>query len=156
YPLRAPNMQLRYNRRVKLPARTLARSTTSAATLALIVVIFRHVAHVNPTTVALTLLVAVLGVAAAWGLRYSLVMSIAAALCFNYFFLPPLGTLTIADMQNWIALGAFFIAAVIASNLSERARRQTEEAHQRRLDVERLYAFSQQLLGSDNVLEVLK
>jgi two-component system sensor histidine kinase KdpD len=149
-------MQLRYNRGVKLPARTLARTFVCAAILSLIVVAFRLFARVNPTTVALSLLVAVLGVAAAWGLRYSLLMSLAAALCFNFFFLPPVGTLTIADTQNWVALGAFFIAAVIASNLSERARRQTAEAHRRRQDVERLYTFSQQLLGADNVLELLK
>lgn len=149
-------MQLRYNRRVKLPARALARWIACAVLLAVIVVLFRLFLRVNPTTVALTLLVSVLGVAAAWGLRYSLVMSIAAALCLNFFFLPPVGTLTIADTQNWVALAAFFIAAIIASNLSERARRETAEAHRRRQDVERLYTFSQQLLGSDNVVELLK
>lgn len=141
---------------VKPPARVLVRWIACAAILALIVVAFRHFAHVNPTTVALTLLVAVLGVAAAWGLRYSIAMSIAAALCLNFFFLPPVGTLTIAETQNWVALGVFFIAAIVASNLSERARREAAEANRRRQDVERLYAFSQQLLGSDNVVELLK
>lgn len=149
-------MQLGYNRGVKLSPRPLARTTTCVVILAAIVWLYRHLVHVNPTTVALTFLVAVLGVAAAWGLRYSIPMSIAAALCFNFFFLPPVGTLTIAETQNWIALLAFFIAAVIASNLSERARRQTAEAHRRRQDVERLYTFSQQLLLAENVLELLK
>jgi len=141
---------------VKLSPRTLARTFSCTAALALIVFVYRALIHVNPTTAALTLLVAVLGVAAAWGLRYSIPMSIAAALCFNYFFLPPVGTLTIAETQNWIALFAFFIAAVIASNLSERARRQATEAHRRRQDVERLYIFGQQLLVAENVLELLK
>src|SRR5262249_59064559 len=81
---------------------------------------------------------------------------IAAALCFNLFFLPPVDKLTIADTQNWIALFAFFFAAVVASNLSDPARRQTEEANRRRRDVERLYIFSQQLLVTDNVLELLR
>jgi two-component system sensor histidine kinase KdpD len=134
----------------------LVRWIACAAILAIIVVAFRLFTQVNPTTVALTLLVAVLGVAAAWGLRYSLAMSIAAALCLNFFFLPPVGTLTIAETQNWIALAVFFIAAIVASNLSERARREAAEANRRRQDVERLYAFSQQLLGSDNVVELLK
>ena len=141
---------------MKLSPRTLARTFSCTAALALIVFVYRALIHVNPTTAALTLLVAVLGVAAAWGLRYSIPMSIAAALCFNYFFLPPVGTLTIAETQNWIALFAFFIAAVIASNLSERARRQATEAHRRRQDVERLYIFGQQLLVAENVLELLK
>src|SRR6185437_8912577 len=82
--------------------------------------------------------------------------SIAAALCFNFFFLPPVGTFTIADTQNWVALFAFFFSSILASNLSERARRQTEEANLRRRDVERLYSFTQQLLVTENVLELLK
>jgi two-component system, OmpR family, sensor histidine kinase KdpD len=114
------------------------------------------VIHVNPTTVAVTFLLAVLSISAAWGLRYALPFSIGAALCFNFFFLPPVGTLTINDPQNWVALFAFFFAAVVASNLSERARRQASEAHRRRRDVERLYVFSQQLLVAENVLELLK
>lgn len=120
------------------------------------VFVYVKVLRVNPTTVAVSFLLLILSVAAAWGLRYALPLSIAAALCFNFFFLPPIGTLTIADTQNWVALFAFFFAAVVASNLSERARRQTKEAHRRRGDVERLYVFSQQLLAADNVLELLK
>jgi len=116
-----------------------------AAVLALIVLVYRKLLHVNPTTVALTFLLAILSVAAAWGLRYSLPMSVAAALCFNFFFLPPVGTFTIADTQNWVALLAFFISSVIASNLSERARRQAEEANLRRRDVERLNRLAGQL-----------
>jgi two-component system sensor histidine kinase KdpD len=127
-----------------------------AGLLALIVFLYGKLLHVNNTTVAVSFLLAILAVAAAWGLRYSIPMSIAAALCFNFFFLPPVGTFTVADTQNWVALFAFFFSSVLASNLSERARRQTEEAHRRRQDVERLYAFSQQLLVAENVLELLK
>lgn len=132
------------------------RLLVSSGLLALIVVVYWKVLHVNNTTVALTFLVAILAVAAAWGLRYSIPMSIAAALCFNFFFLPPVATFTVADTQNWVALFAFFFSAILASNLSERARRQTEEANLRRRDVERLYAFSQQLLVSENVLDLLR
>jgi two-component system, OmpR family, sensor histidine kinase KdpD len=132
------------------------RLLACAGVLALIVFVYAKLLHVNPTTVAVTLLLAILSVAAAWGLRFAVPMSIAAALCFNFFFLPPVGKLTIADTQNWVALFAFFFAAVVASNLSDRARRQTEEAHRRRRDVERLYVFSQELMVADNVLELLK
>jgi two-component system, OmpR family, sensor histidine kinase KdpD len=127
-----------------------------AGLLALIVFVYGKLLHVNNTTVAVSFLLAILAVAAAWGLRYSIPMSVAAALCFNFFFLPPVGTFTIAETQNWVALFAFFFASILASNLSERARRQTEEAHRRRQEVERLYAFAQQLLVSENVLELLK
>jgi len=122
----------------------------------LIVVVYSRLLHVNPTTVALTFFLAVLSVAAAWGLRYAIPLSIAATLCFNFFFLPPVGTFTIADTGNWVALVAFFVTSVIASQLSERARRQTREANLRKQDVERLYTFSQQLLVSENVLDLLR
>jgi len=124
--------------------------------VALIVLVYVKWLHVNPTTAAVTFLLAILTVAAAWGLRFAIPMSLAAALCFNFFFLPPVGTLTIADTQNWVALFAFFFTSIIASNLSERARRQTAEANRRRQDVERLYVFGQQLLVADNIVELLK
>ncbi len=116
---------------------------------------YRHVIHVNPTTVALTLLLAVLVVSTSWGLRAAVFLSILATLAFNYYFLPPVGTFTIADPQNWVALFAFLATAILAGELSDRARRETANANQRRRDVERLYAFSQRLLATDNVSELL-
>ena len=116
---------------------------------------YRHVVHVNPTTVALTFLLLVLLLAAYWGLRYSVFLAVLATLAFNYYFLPPVGTFTIADPQNWVALFAFLVTAGIASQLAESARRQTADANQRRRDVERLYSFSQRLLATDNVAELL-
>ena len=78
-----------------------------------------------------------------------------ATLAFNYYFLPPVGTFTIADPQNWIALFAFLATAVTASELSARARRGTRAAVERQQELERLYAFSQLLLSSDNPAELL-
>ena len=111
--------------------------------------------RVNHTTVALMFLVTVLLTSAYWGLRYAVVVAIGATAAFNYFFLPPVRTFTITDPQNWVALFAFLITALVASNLSERARREAEGAKQRRGEVERLYALSQRLLASENVLELL-
>jgi two-component system sensor histidine kinase KdpD len=121
----------------------------------LVVQIYRRVVHVNPTTVALTLLLMVLWVAAYWGFRFSVFLALLATLAFNYYFLPPVGTFTVADPQNWVALFAFLVTAGIASQLADRARRQTDDANQRRRDVERLYSFSQRLLATDNVAELL-
>src|ERR1700734_230455 len=110
---------------------------------------------VNPTTVALTFLIAVLLASAYWGLRYAVVLAVGATAAFNFFFLPPIGTFTIADPQNWVALFAFLVTALVASNLAERARREAEGAKQRRREVERLFGLSQRLLASENVLELL-
>jgi two-component system sensor histidine kinase KdpD len=111
--------------------------------------------HLNPTTLALAFLLGVLGISASWGLRQAVFMSVLAALAFNYFFLPPIGTFSIADPQNWIALFAFLVTAVTASELSERARRGARSAVERRQELERLYAFSQLLLSSDSPAELL-
>jgi len=131
------------------------RFAACAAALFLVVRLYTRVIQVNPTTVALTFLISVLIVSAAWGLRYALFTAFVAAAAFNYFFLPPTGTFTISDTQNWIALFALLTTAVIASELSDRARRQTDEAIGRRRELERLYSFSQQLLTADNVLQLL-
>src|SRR5579872_2552480 len=105
----------------------------------------------NPTTVALLLLLAILGIAAQWGLAEAVVASVAGMFGFNYFFLEPIGSFTIADPLNWVALVAFLITAITASHLSVRARRRTEEAVARRREVERLYALGQAMLLSGNV-----
>jgi two-component system sensor histidine kinase KdpD len=124
-----------------------------AAVAAITALAFRP--HVNHTTVALMFLVLVLLTSAYWGLRYAVVLALSATAAFNFFFLPPVGTFTIAEPQNWIALIAFLVTALVASNLAEQARREAEGATQRRREVERLYALSQRLLASENVLELL-
>ena len=93
--------------------------------------------RLNHTTVALMFLVTVLLTSAYWGLRYAVVMAVGATAAFNFFFLPPVGTFTIADPQNWVALFAFLVTALVASNLAERARSEAEGAQQRRREVER-------------------
>jgi two-component system, OmpR family, sensor histidine kinase KdpD len=144
-----------YNRRVEALNRSVVGYIVAGLTVVGITLIFHNLIHVNPTTVALTFLLGVLAVSATWGLRHAVLMAVAATLAFNYFFLPPIRTFTIADPQNWVALVAFLVTAVVASQLSERARRETENANERRREVERLYAFSAELLSSENVAEIL-
>jgi two-component system sensor histidine kinase KdpD len=69
-------------------------------------------ANVNAATVSVALLLTVLFIATRWGSLPALAASILAMLCFNFFFLPPFGTFTIAATDNWIALLAFLITAV--------------------------------------------
>lgn len=120
-----------------------------------IALFYKRVLSVNPTTVALTFLLAILAVSTVWGTAVSVFMSVVAMLAFNYYFLPPVGTFTIADPQNWVALFAFLVVSVLASSLSTRARQKAEDASQRRREIEKLYAFSQGLLESGNVIQLL-
>jgi len=127
----------------------------SIAIVAGIAFLYRHLFPVNQTTVALTFLLAILAVSAVWGMAVSVFMSVVAMLTFNYFFLPPIRTFTIADPQNWVALGAFLVTSIMGSQLSARIRREADEAHGRRREIERLYKFSQKLLGEGNVIQLM-
>jgi two-component system, OmpR family, sensor histidine kinase KdpD len=131
------------------------RFAASAAIVSVVILVYSKWLQVNPTTVGFTFLLIVLIVSAIWGLRYAIFVALLATAGYNYFFLPPLYQFTIADPQNWVALFAFLFTAVVASELSEKARREAAESNQRRSEVERLYAFSQQLLVSDNVFGLL-
>jgi two-component system sensor histidine kinase KdpD len=86
-----------------------------------------------------------------WGLRYAVVISVAATACYNFFFLPPVGTFTIAEPQNWLALFAFLATAIIASRLSHRARNQAKEARSRQQELEVLFRLSRELLQTESV-----
>jgi two-component system sensor histidine kinase KdpD len=131
------------------------RYVAALAAVVAITALYHYLFKVNPATVALTFLVLVLLTSANWGFRLASIVAVAATASFNFFFLPPVGTFTISDPQNWVALLAFLITALVASDLAERARRQAEQAIRRRREVERLYAFSQSLLTNENVLELL-
>ena len=104
----------------------------------------------NPATVSTAFLLVVLVVAAVSTLRAAVVTSVAAVLAFNFFFLPPVGTFDIADSQNWIALGAFLVVSLVASNLSAVARARTAEAVARREEQARLFDLSRDVLVLPN------
>lgn len=127
-----------------------ARVASSLAVVAAVTTLYSLAVHVNPTTIALTYVVVILLIAMRWGIAESTTASLAAVLCFNFFFLPPLGTLTIADPQNWVALVAFLLTAIITSQLSGRARRRHMDALTRQRDLERLYVLSRALLLSEH------
>jgi len=116
----------------------------------LVTLIGHSLVLLNATTVGFAYLLVVLMVASLWGFFEAALASIAATLVFNFFFLPPIGRLTIADPQNWVALFSFLTTALIASRLSTVAKRRTLDAVARQQDLERLYTFSRAILLIDN------
>jgi len=122
------------------------RGLLSLALVAFITyVAYRLIPH-NPTTVGFAYLLCVLVIASTWGLIEASLAAVAATLTFNFFFLPPVGTFTIADPQNWVALFSFLATVLVASRLSDRVKKQALEALERQHDVERLYTFSRAIL----------
>jgi two-component system sensor histidine kinase KdpD len=135
--------------------RSILRYSISTATTAVIVAVYFRWLHVNDTTVAMTFLVVILLAAANWGLRHSVYLSIVSALAFNFFFLPPVMTFTVGDGRNWVALFAFLVTGFVASQLAERARREAKISRRRQREAERLYEFSQRMLVTGNVIDLL-
>ena len=117
----------------------------AAAVCGLVAVCF-WILPVNATTVALFMLLLVLLSATTWGLKEAIFTSIISVLGFNFFFLPPVGTFTIADPENWVALFAFLVTAVTVSQLSAQAKRRTEEAVAGRNEISTLYELSRAML----------
>lgn len=132
------------------------RITAALGFIAAITLFFSHVAPVNETTAGFVYLVAILLIATAGGLIESTIASVAAMLCFNYFFLPPVGTFTISDPRNWVALFAFLATSLISSQLSAHAKRRTKEAIDRQNEMERLYSLSRALLLTDTERPIAK
>lgn len=122
----------------------------SVTAVALVTVILQPLAgHVNSTTVALSFILVVLSAATFLGRNPALLASFAAMLCFNVFFLPPVGTWHIADPQNLVAWAAFTITAIVAGELSAYADRRARES-------ERLYKELQSAFKAATEAEALK
>lgn len=112
--------------------------------------------HINSTTVALAFLLVVLFAAILWGSKPALIASILGMLSFNFFFLPPFHTFTIADPQNWVALAVFFITALTVGQLSARARRRATEAEAQKSKIKQLYEDLQTAFDRASEAEAVK
>jgi two-component system sensor histidine kinase KdpD len=131
------------------------RSTTLwLLAVAVTSVLISRVVTVNATTAGLLFLLEILLIATVATLVESVIVSIAAAVCFNVFFLPPLGRLTIADPQNWVALLAFLATALVASTLSTGLRAKQAQMLEAQRNIERLYALSRSMLLASDTRDV--
>lgn len=131
------------DRRILL--RTASRLVITIVLLIAVTAVFREL-PVNATTVGFAYLIVVLSIASTWGLREAVVASVGGMIGFNFFFLPPTGTLTIGDPENWVALFSFLATAIVASQLSARAQRQTVTAVRKQHELERLYELGTSIL----------
>jgi two-component system, OmpR family, sensor histidine kinase KdpD len=121
-----------------------------AATL--VIYALKPIAPVLSLGVVYTL--AVLATAVLWGLGLAIVVAVAAMVVFNFLFLPPVHTLTLADGRNWTALGVYLATAVVASELATRARRRAAEAEQREREAALLADAAVALLREDSLDEI--
>jgi two-component system sensor histidine kinase KdpD len=109
-----------------------SRVTAALVSLAAVAVVTGAIellkGHVPVLSLAVLYILAVIPVAIAWGMAYAVPVAVISMLAFNFFFLPPLYTLTIADSRNWFALLVFVVTAVVVSELAARSRRRAQES----------------------------
>lgn len=136
-----------YNDELPAKRRSLIRGlAVSLSIVAATTLLCSRIISVNAITAGFAYLLDVLAIATAWGLIEAVLASTVAMLCFNYFFLPPVGQFTIADPQNWVALFSFLATALIASHVSDREKKQAAYAKSRQRETEQLYALSRFIL----------
>jgi two-component system, OmpR family, sensor histidine kinase KdpD len=100
-------------------------------------------------------MLAVVIVSVTWGVWLGIVTSLLSALAFNYFHLPPTGRLTIRDAENWVALIAFLVVAMLASSVAEVTRARSREAAERRREADLAAELARLLLGGRRLSEDL-
>jgi two-component system sensor histidine kinase KdpD len=137
------------------PSRLLGLAVAALAVAATTALIY-PLRTISPTaSTGVVYLVAVLLVSTVWGLWLGLLTSVASALAFNFFHLPPTGRFTIADSRNLIALAIFLLAALIASAVADAARARAIEAEQQRREADLSAELARLLLGGSSVEAVV-
>lgn len=108
------------------------------------------------TTAGMVFLVVVVVTATQAGLAISLYSALLCALSFDYFFLLPIHTFILDGPQEWVSMLTFAVSSLVAGRVAERARKQKEEAEQRREDVERLYLLSQEMMLHEDAAGLIR
>jgi class 3 adenylate cyclase len=126
-------MQLKRPRQILL--RT-TRSVVSAGAIGLIAAALVYLERGGGMTAALAFVLAILCAAIWWGMAEAISAAAAAAILLAYYFIPPVGSLKIEDIDDWVDLSAFLATAILASDLSARARRSAYEALARQKELE--------------------
>jgi two-component system sensor histidine kinase KdpD len=107
------------------------------------------VLHLPLATAGFIYLLIVVSVALAYGIWQATFVSLVAVFCLNYFFIPPVFSLRVADERDWVALGSFQISALVVSRLSSREQKMARDANYQRIQTTTLYELSRGILLFD-------
>jgi two-component system sensor histidine kinase KdpD len=131
----------------------IAVAALAVAVTTLILYVLKEIAPA--VSLGVVYLLAVLLVATIWGAWLGVATAVASALAFNFFHIEPTGRFTIAQGENWVALAVFFVAAIFASELAQRARQQAQHADERRREADLSAEMARLLLRSDDLEQAL-
>jgi two-component system sensor histidine kinase KdpD len=144
---------LRFDRQPR--SRTLGVVVAALGVVAMTALIYALRQAAPAVSLGVVYLLVVLLVSTYWGLWLGLATSVASAAAFNFFHIPPTGEFTVRKAENWVALGVFLAAALLASTLAEVARAQTAEARGRQEEADLAAEMAQILLGGTSLAEAL-
>jgi two-component system sensor histidine kinase KdpD len=134
------------------PSAPLVGVIVALVAVGLITAVIDPLRHVSPVASdAVLYLLAVLLVATGFGLWLGLLTGLLSAAAFNFFYIPPVGRLTITSQRDWVGLGVFLVAAILASSLADVARARTREAELRRREADLAAEMARVLLGGTTV-----
>ncbi len=145
---------------VREPARTRTRQNATGFLAGLVAVGLATVIGktIFPEQLADVVMVYLLGivlVSLRWGLAPSLFAAVGAVVAFDYFCIPPLYTLAVADLRHIVTFAVMFLVAVVISGLTKRVRDQAESAREREVGTASLYALSRALASAKSRQEIL-
>jgi two-component system sensor histidine kinase KdpD len=130
----------------------------SVASVALTTALLTQLPRLHQTNIALLYLLVVLLSATTIGLGPAMLASVLSFLGFNFFFVAPLHTLMVTDIQDVVRLLTFLAVAIIASSLAGRARNQADTAQRSASELATLYGLSQTIsaeVETDRILRVV-
>jgi two-component system sensor histidine kinase KdpD len=124
--------------------------------VALCTLIVYPLAHVAPVvSLSVVYLPAVLVVSVTWGAWLGVATAVISAAAFNFFHLPPLGQFSLRDSEDWVALAAFLVVAILASSVAEVTRARTRDAEERRREADLAAEMARLLLRGNSLAEAL-
>jgi two-component system sensor histidine kinase KdpD len=136
-------------------ARQVLRWLAATATAALATFLLAWLGA-NSTTAGMMFLVLVVWWATQAGIALSIYTALLCAICFNYFFLPPVHTMWLQGAQAWVTMVSFAVSCVVVSRLSAHVRQKTVQAEQRQADVGKLYSLSQEMMLFEDADRLLR
>jgi two-component system sensor histidine kinase KdpD len=125
--------------------------TSIASVAAITAIVFPLKEAVPVVSTGVVYMLAVLLVSSRWGMWLGVATAVLSAAAFNFFHIPPTGRFTIADGENWVALGVFVVAALVVSSLSDAARRRGDEAERGRREADLTAEMARLLLGGGSI-----
>ena len=101
--------------------------------------------EISPTNLLMLYLLVVVLAAVYLGRGPAILASVLGVLAFDYFFVPPVLTLSVADAEYLLSFASFLIVGVVISYLTAQVREQAEAAQRREAETSALYALSRDL-----------